>query len=537
VNRGLKITLILAAVVVVAILSLPLIVNADQFRPKLESELTSALGRKVTLGDLSFSVFSGTLTAKDLSIADDERFSSTPFTRAKSLVLSVDLWPFLFSHRLTVTGLSITEPQIALTQNDAGEWNFSTARSRTGSSQPASSSGPAPLSLSVKLVNITNGMLTIGRTGNQTRPTVLSNVNITVRDFAPNARFPFELSAQLAPHGDIKLTGQAGPINAADASATPVNVNLKISGVDLSATGITAGTGVAGLLSIDGDANLAGPSVDWKGLVHLDQPRFVSNGQAAKVPVEFDFTVHHDLQKHTGQLISGQIHLGNAPASLTGAYAEQGNATAVDLRLAGSGMPVGELAKLLPSLGVELPAGSSLQGGTATINASVTGATTAPLIAGTAGLSNTMLKGFDLDAKVAFAEKLAGIRPSPDTEIQTLSVAFRTDNGNTTISNLTFVVPAVGNLDGVGSVDQKKNLNFNMRATVNTQGPFATVLGHGLGTTFPFFIHGTASNPSFEPDVKGIALGEINRLKDAKIGGIGAGSATSALQSLFGGKK
>src|SRR6185312_14947637 len=247
------------------------------------------------------------------------------------------------------------------------------------------------LNLSAKLINVSNGTLTIGRTGNQTKPTVLSKVNITVRDFSPSMRFPFSLSAQLAPRGDVQLTGQAGPINSDDASATPVNVSLKVSGVDVSATGITAGTGMAGLLSINGDANLAGPSIDWKGLVRLDQPRFVASGQPAKVPVEFNFAIHHDLQKHTGQLTSGQIHLGNAPASLTGTYAESGNATSVDMHLTGSGMPVGELSKLLPSLGIVLPAGSSLDGGTAAVNAAITGSAANPLINGTAGLSNTRL--------------------------------------------------------------------------------------------------------------------------------------------------
>ena len=49
---------ILVAVVVLlllVVLLVPLLVNANTFRPTLETQLSAALGRKVTLGNLSFS--------------------------------------------------------------------------------------------------------------------------------------------------------------------------------------------------------------------------------------------------------------------------------------------------------------------------------------------------------------------------------------------------------------------------------------------------------------------------------------------------
>jgi uncharacterized protein involved in outer membrane biogenesis len=79
---------ILVAVVVLlllAVLLVPLFVNANTFRSTLETQLSDALGRKVTLGNLSFSVFSGGLVADNISIADDPAFSSKPFLQAKSL--------------------------------------------------------------------------------------------------------------------------------------------------------------------------------------------------------------------------------------------------------------------------------------------------------------------------------------------------------------------------------------------------------------------------------------------------------------------
>src|SRR6266436_7215597 len=67
------------------------------FRPKLESELSGALGRQVKVGNLSLSLLSGSVTADNISIADDPAFAKTPFVQAKSLKVGVKLIPLIFS--------------------------------------------------------------------------------------------------------------------------------------------------------------------------------------------------------------------------------------------------------------------------------------------------------------------------------------------------------------------------------------------------------------------------------------------------------
>jgi len=77
-NRKVRIGAIALGVLLVGGLVLPRIVNVDRFRPKLESELSAALCRQVKIGSLSFSLFSGTVSADDISIADDPAFSGHP---------------------------------------------------------------------------------------------------------------------------------------------------------------------------------------------------------------------------------------------------------------------------------------------------------------------------------------------------------------------------------------------------------------------------------------------------------------------------
>jgi AsmA protein len=116
---------IFVAVLVVAVISLPFLINVNQFKPRLESALSTALNREVKLGNLKLSLLSGEVTADDLSVAEDEAFGKPAFISAKSLSVGAQIWPFLFSRRLIVTYLIIHQPEIALVQAPSGNWNFS----------------------------------------------------------------------------------------------------------------------------------------------------------------------------------------------------------------------------------------------------------------------------------------------------------------------------------------------------------------------------------------------------------------------------
>src|SRR6266567_3248910 len=125
-KRALKIIGIVIVVLVVIVLALPFLINVNTFRPRIESELTNALGRKVTVGNLSLSLWSGSLSADDIAIADDPTFSNSPFIRAKSLGVGVEVMPLIFSKTLHITDLTLTDPQVSLLRARSGRWNFST---------------------------------------------------------------------------------------------------------------------------------------------------------------------------------------------------------------------------------------------------------------------------------------------------------------------------------------------------------------------------------------------------------------------------
>jgi AsmA protein len=509
--RILGIVIVALVVIVVAI---PFFIDVNQFRPKLETQLTSALGRPVTVGNLKLSLWSGSVEADNLSIGDDPAFSKTPFLTAKSLGAGVEIMPLLTSRKVNVTAITIDQPEISLLQTPEGKWNYASLGSKSApaaspQTAPAPSSG-SPLDLSVNLVKITNGRLTVGKTSGHAKPMILDKVNIEVKDFSPSTAMPFSLTADVSGGGSIKLDGKAGPIPD-DVEHTPMNASLKITGLDLLASGaVDPAVGVGGIASIDGTAESDGKVFSANGAIKVDKVKLAKGGTPASRPLEFDYTLHHDLASRAGSLTRGDVHVGSAKASLTGTYVPQGETVAIKANLTGDAMAVQELEAMLPALNISLPAGSKIEGGTALVKMNVDGPLDNLVTTGTLGLNNLKLAGFDLGKKLSVIQALAGIKSSPTTEIQVLSGNVKNSNAGTTIDDLKLVAPDIGELTGSGTISPSKALDFKMRVAVKS-GLLPAALGGQAG--IPFFIHGTAEDPKFEPDLKGIAASEVKDLK------------------------
>ena len=507
---GCVLALLLAAVVAV-----PFLVDPNRFRPLLEQKLTQALAREVKLGDLKLSILSGSVTAGDLVIADNPAYSRAPFVQAKSLAVGVEVWPLIASKQLHVTGLTIDHPSITLIQSDNGEWNFS----NLGGNVPAKPKGApetsskSDLDLSVKLVKIVGGRFSLGHAGAHNKPLVLEDVNVEVKDFSPSSEFPFSFSTKVAGGGSIKLDGKAGPVNASDTAASPFNVNLNIDQLDLAGSGVSqSAPAIAGLISLNGSCASDGKTAQIKGKLKGEKLKFAKGATPAKRAVEFEFAANHDWRKRSGRLERGNILIGSAPAHLTGTYAEQGESTALRMALDGPKMPIPELEGMLPAMGIVLPNGSSLQGGTASVKLAMEGVLERLVTSGTVSLDNTKLAGFDMGKKLSMIESLAGLKSGQDTEIQTFASGIRMGPDGMNAENIQLIVPSIGTLDGNGTMSPANALDFRMRATVRS-------------VAVPFTVAGTAAEPVFRPDVKAAIKQEVGK------------AATGLLKGLFGGKK
>jgi AsmA protein len=503
-RRAFRVAAIVAAVLVLAVLSLPLLMDANQFRPALESRLSRALERQVTIGDLSLAVFSGGVAVRDVTVAAEPGTSLEPLLRATFLTAGVDLRELLFSRRLIVRSIAVEEPVIVLVDSPAG---LARPASPEAGPAPPDTADRAPLNLSVQRIDISNGRISLS-TASGARPIQLENVNLSLRDFAPDASFPFTLSTHVASGGDVRIEGRAGPVQARTLVDTPFEGTVQITGLDLAASGyFEPETGIGGLLSLNGNATSDGRNIETSGTVSVKQLKLARNGKPAAIPAELDFRVTHGISSRRGAVQGGKVRLGKAEAVLAGMYDISGRQPTANLKLTGSKMPLTELAAFLPALDVQLPAGANIERGTANVEITVQGPVNALITAASIRADQARLGNFDLSSRMKVLAELAGLTANPSTDIELLTANIRNTPEGTAVDGLKIVIPGIGELTGQGTVSPQHALNFRMVAKLQTSGAVRQLLGQNV----PFLIQGTSADPSFRADLKAVSNQKIEQ--------------------------
>jgi AsmA protein len=540
----LKITAIVIAVLVVVVIALPFLINVNRFRPQIQSQLSSALGRQTGVGDLSLSILSGSVVADDITIADDPSFSKSPFVTAKSLKVGVELLPLIFSKQLNVTEITLDQPEISLLKTAGGKWNFSSIGGASSKPAQTPSSGGAPANFSVAKLKVTNGRLIMGTANSSAKPQVFDKVDIEVDNFSFTSQFPFKLTADLPGAGNASISGKAGPISAEDAAKTPLEAEVKINQLNIATSGfIDPASGFGGIADFDGTLSSNGSQAKAVGTMTATKLKLSPKGTPASTTVTLKHAVEMDLDKQSGTLTQGDIAIGTAVAHLTGTFQTQGETQSLNMKLNASDMPVDELVTMLPALGVVLPSGSQLKGGTLSANLGIVGPIDKLVITGPVKLANTELANFDLGGKLGALSTFTGkAASSPNTTIQNASLTARVAPEGTKADDINLTVPAIGVITGAGTVSPAGDLNFKMLADLKggMMGGLTQVasMGNSKGG-IPFSIDGTTSNPHFVPDMKGMATGMAKGILGNVTGGQNgsAASPVNALTGLFGKKK
>ncbi|HEX8799649.1 MAG TPA: AsmA family protein, partial [Terriglobales bacterium] len=508
-KKVVRYVLIAVGVLIVILLALPLFINANSFRPTIEEKLSAALGRKVQVGDLSLSIFSGSLTASNLSIADDPAFSTSPFLTAKTFRVGVEVWPLITSKTLNVTGLTIENPELNLVRNQQGRWNFSTFGGNTNAQPKTAGGGATPIpEFRVDKLELKDGRATITSGG---KPNVYDNVDLEASDVSYKSQFPVQLSANLPGGGTFRLDGKVGPVNVTDSSLTPLDAKVAIKGLDLAKTGfVDPGTGIAGIADLENTLVSKDGVAHAQGSATLTRLQLVKVGAPSSIPVLVDFIVDYNLADSAGTLTQGAIKIGKAVTHVSGTFDNKGNTVTLNLKVDGQNLPVTDLEAALPAFGVVLPKGSSLKSGTASTNVTVQGPADKTVTTGNVGLYNAQLAGFDVSSKMATITKFTGGHGSTDTTIQKFTANVRVAPEGIQVNSIDAVVPAIGQATGAGTVSNSGALNFNMVANLSSSGAVGgavggipglqKVSGGGGLSKVPFAIQGTTSDPKFVPN-------------------------------------
>jgi AsmA protein len=521
---------------------LPFLIDANKFKPQAESAAESALGRKITIGNIRLALFSGGVAIEDIGISEDAKFGSGSFLNAKSVAVGVELMPLIFSRQLNVTAITIDQPEVTLLRSASGEWNFSTLGAKGATATAASSSSSSSAAnVSVQKIEIKNGKLIVGDSGPNGKRHEYDQMDLTVSDLSYTSQFPFDFSATTPGNGTIKLSGKAGPLNQTDAAETPLETNLEIHNLDVTSTGfIDSSSGIAGVLDFAGTLSSDGKLANSKGKITANKLKLVPGGSPSAQPVQVDYDTNYNLKPQTGSLKQGDVHIGKALAHLTGTFNLSGGTATVAMKLNGADMPASDLESILPAVGVVLPSGASLKEGTMNADLTIDGPVNKLVTTGPVKLSNGKLAGFDLGAKMGALSSFAGIPKGSDTVIETFSSTVRVAPEGIRADSLDLVVPAIGSMTGNGTVGADQALNFlmvaNLSASNSPMGKIAGFAGGGQkGGGIPFKIQGTTSKPEFVPQVGAMA----GSLAKGALGNVPASGQEieKQLGGLFGKKK
>jgi len=518
-RHPLRIIFAIVGALVVLVAFTPFLIHVNQFRPFIEGTASTALGRKVDLGNLRLSLSSASLTTETLVIADDPKFSNSPFLEAKAVSVGVELVPLILSRSIKVTAITIDSPQMTLIRNAVGRWNYSSI----------GSSSMAIGTVAFKKLEWKNGRVVVGVTTSQKR-SIYDHVDVTASDVSSASAFPVIANGDLDGGGRFTLAGNVGPLNQADASLTPLDGRVTVNDLNLAARGfLNPSVGLRGLLDVDATIASKNDESEIRGTARISKALLVAGGSPSARPVSVDFNTTYSRRKNSGVLGPSTLRIGNASARLNGTYDDnRGEFALVSIKVAGDRMPVTDLKSFLPGIGIHLPKGTDLAAGTLGADLTISGPTNNLVTAGHVGLYGAKLAGFNLGSQVKAISGFRGLDTGNDLNIDRLTTNLRVAQNGLRFDRFNAVVPAVGYLTGAGTIDARNNLDFKMVATVTarlhggvgsmvgTSGVVSDVIGAltGGGTSstdsrsqrIPFLVEGTTSDPRFVPDVNGLVI-------------------------------
>ena len=519
----------LAATIVLPILAaaaIRLFVDANTFRPMIERRLTAALSRKVTVGALSLSVMTGSLVADDFAIAEDSKVGQAPFFTAKRLRIGVQMKPLIFNKQLIVRSFEVDAPQIHLIHAEDGTWNFSTL---SQCADPQNTPQPATLpDLSIGLITIKDGNVKIETLPLQRTPQVYEHLDVKLEHFSLAKAFPFTMSASLPGDGNVKVSGTIGPINPQDAASTNFDAQLSIKHLDPVVAGyVDPATGISMIAGLDAHIVSDGKNVTSDGKVHAEHLILLKGGKAAPHPLDVNYQVGHSLKGNSGQVSDLALQTGADAIHIKGTYQLAASEPVFNLKLLAQSVPIDGLQALMLAVGVKLPDGAVLKGGTLSANFAIKGSARDNVIAGSYEIKNTQLVGYNLGSKIVGIAALGGIKTGDTTVIDISRADVRITKSGSETTNIYSVLPALGESTGSGTVSPTGELNFHLISKVTSAKGLnkvginiltklnSTSAGAKPSTAIgiPINITGTAENPVITADVNGLLKGNAATLR------------------------
>ena len=410
--------LVIVVLLVAAVLIIPHVINVNDYHAQIQSQLEKKLGRQVSLGPMSLSLFPPSFQVSNAVIGEDKNFnSSRPFATADKLAVSVKLMPLLHKE-VDVKSLQLDHPHIELIRNAQGEWNFATLgqeakptpaqkteNAGTSAEQKTTEDASKKPAGQIELANlgINDGQVAITDLQKHQSRAVYDHIDLTVNDFAPDKAFTIKAAAHLPGQGKqaVYLEGKGGPIQQADMLNTNFDGTLRMDQVSLSAVekflNSQALNGIDALVSGDAKVKNAGGKMASNGTIKMENPR-IRNVNVG-YPITLDYDVADDLTTDVIQIHRGDLKLGSTPVTIAGMLNTKPTPAQLDVKLTAANASIADAARLASAFGVAFNQGMDVNG---RVNANIQakGAADKPSMNGQLSVRDLVMSGKDLPQPV-----------------------------------------------------------------------------------------------------------------------------------------
>lgn len=397
--------LALLAVIVIAALVLPPLVDLGSYKSRYLPLVEGILQRKLDVGEVRLRLIPApSIQISRPTVADSPAFSQDAFFSARQISLRLKFWPLLRGH-FQADELVIEKPVINLVKQPNGVFNFSDiARGKEISRRGAEPKKGEPERLSDLLparARIEDGELSVGTVGEA--PCKIRGLNLLLKDFSAERSFFYRIAVGLLGVEPISLEGSAS-YQESEATLRLAENHFKAQQVDFAVNGTIRGlTDVAQV-----EVTLENPEFDGKPIIQI----LAAAGLWPK-----------DLE------VSGRLGL---KAALTGSFSRLFSSASVDLK----GLKVRHKRVFEAALEGEMLLSSPL-GGDAPVTQTLRGN-------GKLAARDGALTSVDLAAKIQLLTGLAGMpqgEKSGATSFRTLESEFVLGNGVADIRNLFLASP------------------------------------------------------------------------------------------------
>jgi AsmA protein len=332
---------VVVGLVLAALAALPFLIDANSFRPILQTQLQQRLQRPASLGNMNLRLFPFEIQVSDVVLGQPEGFASRqPFLNAKEVYVSVDLWPLM--HRdISIHAIRLKSPRIELIRNPAGAWNYETGDAGAAGSKTSGS-------FTLDELRVEDGQVAIDNQKNAAPRDVYQHIDLTMRDLGPNRRGSLT--------GSVRL----------DTMAAIFSLSSEFDNAEI----LTA----KGTATLKSDNN--------------------------KDPLEIAFDVRDGAVLTVNSLTA---KLGSLSAAVTGSIDAQVMPPALHLSVKTVNAPIGDLIRVAALYGAKVPADLKADG-LLRADVQVTGTTEKPVFAGKIEATKAQITAKDLTEPVRSSE-------------------------------------------------------------------------------------------------------------------------------------